>query len=291
MLIAILGGLGASVFWAAADVLIKKSVDKISTLLSLFLFRLGTVICTFPLVFYDKSSLEWSGEIIWLIIGFAILQLVITALLFSAFRFGKVSFVSPIVSTYTLISAIISFMFFGEEFESVKLILVGFVYLGIILVGLGLNKENSESSLEKGKNHSYGFFAAIAVMVAYAIFFPAYDSFIDRDGWGMLIFVESTFVTLLVVPFLLMNFKEVVKTPKKVFWIALFAGLFNGLGNLGLSLGLEFSEQTTVTVAAASSTSAVAVLFAYIFLKERMGRLQYLGISVIVFGLILSVLF
>ncbi|MBN1331776.1 DMT family transporter [Candidatus Dojkabacteria bacterium] len=290
MLIAILGGLGASLGWAAADIYIKRSVDKISSILSLFLFRLGTLICALPLLFADSTMPDLDFKIYLIIFGFAFTQIVIMFLLFTAFKYGKVSFVTPIVSTYTLISAVVSFTFFGEDFDVGKMLFAGLVYFGIILTGVGIAKESKKKNPSPAKKNSlYSFAFAFAVMLAYALYFPAFDWFIDRDGWGVLIVLESLLVTVLLVPLVIKKRKEIVKTSKKLFWIAFFAGILNGIGNIALALGFEFSKHTTVTIAATSSTSAVAVIFAYIFLKERMTRLQYIGIGAVIIGLLFPV--
>lgn len=283
MLIAIIGGLGAATFWAAADVFIKKSVDKIDNAVLLFIVRLAGVVCALPLLLLDDSKLDLNLWVVFVIVVFGIIQLALSFLLFYAFRHGKVSFVTPVISTYTLLSAIISFVVFGEKLSFVTISLVVLVYFGIILVGIS----ESRQERERKKDNLKGLAAAIGVMIAYAVYFPAFDSFIDRDGWGLVIVLETIFVTLLLLPFVLRKRRVVRSVPKKLLVIGFVAGLLNGIGNASLSLGFEFSEYTTTTVALASSTSAFAVVFAYVFLKERMKRLQYAGIVLVILGIML----
>lgn len=281
IVIALIGGLVASVGWAVADVLLKSVMGRAGRYTLLVLAQAGNFIMSFSILFFSREVPEFNASFWVIAIFFGGIQFVATVLLYKAYDIGKISIVNPIISGYAIVAAIISFVFFGEEFAFIKLLLAVVIFIGIVFVGFE-SKENRNRSLKVSVA------LAVMIMFLYSVFLPPWDRMLDRDGWAFLIIAQR--MSIFGFSVILLRAKRIVFKPgKNIVFLGLLSGLANGVGNLGFSLGLEGSSATSLTVAVAASTPGVTILLAYIFLGERLKKWQYLGIAIIVFGLMLGV--
>ena len=92
-------------------------------------------------------------------------------------------------------------------------------------------------------------------------------------------------------PCVLLVFSPVVKQPLtlprgSVWWFVLANGFMDTLGYISYTTGMTSGSISTVTILS-SLYSAVTVLLAWIFLRERLRHSQWLGILVVFVGIVL----
>jgi drug/metabolite transporter (DMT)-like permease len=71
----------------------------------------------------------------------------------------------------------------------------------------------------------------------------------------------------------------------KILLLLLLASMLESIGYLSFNLGIS-QTYTTITTALASLYSAVTVLLAWLFLRERLSRAQAVGIAVVLAGVL-----
>jgi drug/metabolite transporter (DMT)-like permease len=285
--IAIVGGLVGMLGYGISDFIAKKSIDKIGNLKTLFYTQLFGV---FFLLFYfikDISVPVFDFKNVVSILLFGFFNTIGYLALYRAFEKGKLSIVSPISSSYAILAAVVSFLFFGETFSQIKIITLFLIILGILLTATDLN------SLKSGlgrKDLSKGVPEALLVLLVFGIYVPFWDKFLSGPGW-----VVWVILVRLVLAFILLIYQCVIKkdnlkfSGKNLIYLLLFTSLFEAIGSFGSSWGYHSSVSTTSIVTAITSTYPfITALLAFTFLKERLAINQYAGIAIIILGLALS---
>jgi uncharacterized membrane protein len=287
LLKAILGGLSGFLGFGISDFLIKIQVDKIGKYQSMiFVHGLWNgFLLPFLLVFPMRFEVGLQDILIILAFGFA--DVIAQALFYSAYEAGKASVISPIAASYAILAAIVSNVIFGEAFSTEKILAVVFVIVGVMLLSIDLKELKDGLQL---RDLAKGVPQAICVLIIYGFFVPFWDSYITEDTWLIKAILTGLVTLVLMLIFIKFIKKEQIVNDKfdnKV-WITLVAlGVLNAVSSIGFDLGFVSSTETTITAVLSSASPLVLLMLSFVFLKERLAKNQYLGILVIIMGIIM----
>jgi drug/metabolite transporter (DMT)-like permease len=130
------------------------------------------------------------------------------------------------------------------------------------------------------KELAYGFGAGI--------FFACYFLLIDRASEGAIIWplITARIVSVLFVVPLVLWINPSLKPSKWSFTIIAAAGILDSIGNIFFALATRLGRLDIAAILGALYP-AVTILLAYIILHERLAKLQWLGIGMILFAIIL----
>ncbi|MDP1710091.1 MAG: EamA family transporter, partial [bacterium] len=283
----LLGGFLAMVGYGVSDFLAKKAIDKIGNLKVLFYTQLiGAV---FMLLYFigDRTIPVFDLKNIISVVTFGFFNAAGYLALYKSFEMGKLSIVSPISSSSAILAAVISFLFFGETFSTLKILSLLLVLSGIVLAAIdpkGLKNGFGKKDLSKGVPE------ALMVFLIFGIYVPFWDKFLNNPGW----IVWVILVRLVLAFFLIFYQKSILKKElslklNKIIYLLIVVAIFEAAGSFGSSWGLHASVNTTSIVAAVTSTyPLITAILAFIFLKERLMASQYVGIGFIITGLLIS---
>src|SRR3972149_1429233 len=135
-LIAVVCGLISMFCWGMADFFVKKGVDQIGYRKTLVFVYLFSITISLPLLKYETYFPTITPSLFLTLAIFGIFDFIAYICLYKAYEIGKVSIVNPITSTYAVLSAIISFLFFGETFTTGKTIAFILVMIGIVFAAV-----------------------------------------------------------------------------------------------------------------------------------------------------------
>ncbi|KKT67150.1 MAG: hypothetical protein UW60_C0012G0036 [Candidatus Woesebacteria bacterium GW2011_GWA2_44_33] len=158
-----------------ADFFAKKAVDRIGNLKALIYSQLFAGVLTAIYFFRDASFPDLKPSNILIIVAFGFFNTVGYLALYRAFQIGKLSVVSPISSTFVVLAAVISFLFFGEIFSQTKIIALVLVVVGIVFTSVNLRELRNGidiSDLSKGVPE------ALLVFLIFGFYVPFWDRFI-----------------------------------------------------------------------------------------------------------------
>ena len=144
-MLAILGGLGAALCWAAAVMASSRSSRRIgawSTLAGVML--VGTIV-TVPVAIATGAGVTFTQTTVVLIVISGVTNVAGLFLVYSAFRLGKVAVVAPIVSTEGAMGAVIAIVL-GEQIALPVIAVLGTIALGVILASA--EPSDDEAALE-----------------------------------------------------------------------------------------------------------------------------------------------
>lgn len=162
-----------------------------------------------------------------------------------------------------------------------KAFLVILVILGAILTSIdwtGVVKNGFDK-----KDIVKGMPWILLCLLLHIIYFPLLSVYTGENLWETkLFFVKIISFVIFAGIFLVMFKRKKVKLPSRDKILApSMAGIFEVIGWIGLSFAYVYAVNQVGTVIALGSTSPLfTAIGAYIFLKERLKPLQYLGVAI-----------
>jgi drug/metabolite transporter (DMT)-like permease len=290
LIIALLGGTGSMLFWGISDFLAKKTVDKIGDVAAVFWMQfLGL----FPLLLLFVFNLEFSDFTPTVIFYTFVLAVVDGAgyiFFFKALEKGKVSIISPIIASYGAGAILVSFVFLKEQIAFNTLVLLLITFLGILLTSL--NFKQLKKDLADTKAISKGIPHALFAVLLFSFYMPFWDNVVSAgQSWIGLLLILRIFIALFV--FVFAKLKSIKITTKNISvkkWLVAMAVL-DVLAYTALTWGYSESTYTSIVSMISAALPVPTLILAHIFLKEKLEKTQWLGVTLIIGSLILIPVF
>jgi drug/metabolite transporter (DMT)-like permease len=299
--LAIILGLTGAICWGAADFAARFASRQVGAYRTLFFMQFFGFLA---LSVYLKTTGGVSHRIApgwhpWAMAAAAGLLNVLASLaLYHSFEHGTLSIVGPVSSSYPALTVALSFLS-GERIHAVRATGLAITLLGVILAATSF-AQTKDMQTEKNPQHrtaaraepsraqlSTGVGWAICAALGFGVLFwflgfhvvPAVGS--AASVWVMRL------TALISLSLAAGPASQTLELPRgKVWWLLLAVGILDTaafvVNNAGLSTG-----QVSVVSVLASLYGAFTVLLAWIFLRERLERSQWLGIILIFIGIVL----
>ncbi|HEU5349816.1 MAG TPA: EamA family transporter [Ktedonobacterales bacterium] len=307
-------GLVAALCWGVADFCARGSSRAGGTFLTLFCVQIigiaGMLLLNQPLDLISFAHATPGAVTLAVIINLMILCG--AALLYHAFSVGTLALISPIAASFAAITAALSLLT-GERANPVQL--VGFVVTvaGVVLTSTDFASTTAIARKDDQKTNAFAHYrrpapGVVETLIAVLIFgvgFWALRYPIAVLGGTTTIYIAKVadMAALMLTALLGLAIYQfrirhkgiasdnapwyVMRMPARSFWpwVIPFA-LLDTAANIAYSLGLAVSLTAIVSVVS-SLFSAVTVLMACIFLRERLVRWQWVGVGAILVGIAL----
>ncbi|PIU68957.1 hypothetical protein COS81_02020 [candidate division WWE3 bacterium CG06_land_8_20_14_3_00_42_16] len=284
----ILTGLLCMFGWGASDFFAAVSSRKIGNILTLFgmevvglLVAFGYLLlshATFDLVLLLKS--------LPLLIIITLLQIISFLAFYQGLTKAQVSLVSPLSSSWALVTTILSLIFLKETLTASEAIAITFIVISIFLLSINLGQ------LIKTKKMSVfaGVKEGIVAMGGFGISMFLIVLVSRTLGWFLPVF----FFRLLAVFFLLLYlvFKKNQSFKKQTLsnlFLVIPIGLFDVGAFIAYGIGVR-GERASIVAAVAGAFPLVTIILAKIFFKEKIVVNQAIGIIGIIGGLVILAL-
>ena len=272
-MIAILGGLGAAVCWATATLCSSRSSRLMDPLVVVAWVMLIGLLITGPAALLSGIPHRLGANAGWLAVAGAgnVGGLLLS---YRAMRIGQVSLVAPLVSTEGAIAAVIALLRGESVAASVA------VTLAVIAGGICLASIPGDSSPETRSAHPEA--VALAVLAALSFGAGLYATGVAGSdlpaSWAVLAPRLVGTVTLALPLALSGRLKMAPRTPR----LLIVSGLGEVLGFYSYALGARHG--IAVAAVLSSQFAVLAVMVGYVLFKERLARVQLLGVIVVVVG-------
>ena len=219
-----------------------------------------------------------------------ILLLPVAALFYSAgylffmkgFEIGNISIVAAIMNLWAVFTMLIAFVFMGQRLSAIQFIGVLMIICGASLASLkwgDIRKRSVQLSSGVKETVSGAFF--------FGLFWNISEIISEEIGWlPTTLFVKIGIILFLLLLSLLMNRELYLKkaAPKTKLMVALMGILDAGavaIVNYGLTIG-----DAILITPVASALSIVTITMAIVFLKDKVTKLQGLGMITAIAGII-----
>lgn len=285
--IALLAGLGGMIGWGAADFFAKKTVDRIGPIKSLvwahgfgtILFVLAALSQRFVLghnVHLPSGGGAWLG-----LAFFGVLQMIVYWLVYQGFEKGQLAVLNPVFASYSGIVALVALIAFGEQAHPTIIIALVVIFVGIILLNV-----DGKALRSKKLNIVPGLAEVGAGAVLAAIWTLGWDRFVK--GQDSLSYALWMYAFMTVAAFALAGLmkEKLSGVPPELKKFLLLMGLGETLAYLSISWGYGATSLTGIVALISGAFSVPTVVLAYLFLKERITKLQSAAIVAIIAGVI-----
>ena len=315
-MIAILGGLGAAALWAAATLCSSRSSRMLGSRVVLgWVMIVGVVVgLPFAILSPAPASIEPSTAALLLLAGVS--YVVGLQLTYAALRIGKVSIVAPILATEGAVAAMIA-VALGDKLGLIAAIMLAVIVLGVVLSTLESGRVDvpagdfdlvadalegpavtevavaspttdraaaapmsqaatPEVSVDVRRTALLA--AAAALVFGVGLVASGRSAALVPVAWVAL---TARLVGILgvVVPLLLQRRLRLTRTALP---LVVIAGTAEILGSMLFAWGAR--ESIAITAVMGSQFAVIAAVAAYFLFGERLGRVQLIGVVLIVVG-------
>ncbi len=272
-------GLIAALCFGLSDFIVTQATRKLQTLPALLGIQFIASLLLGGYILIQSTSTPDALPLVWMsMIGISVVNFVGTLLLYRAFEKGTLSIVSPIGSGFAVVTAMLAFAG-GERLPFNSIIGVILLIVGVLTVTRSIQSDRQQVTLA-------GIPEAVIASICMGIYFWAIG-FIT-PYLGVILPVLITRIVQFFCALLLIRVKG-IQFPR----ISLSTGMILVVAAL-LDTGALRSfnkgqavDYTTSTTALTSLYSVITILMAGWILKEKLIKTQWMGIGIILCGVII----
>ena len=282
-------GLLAAIGWGTTDFLAAVSGRRLGSLPALAVSQLVGIVLATALFLVNGQGVASLHGLVWFLIANGLIAMVAYSLHYRALELGPVAVVSPVGAGYAVVGFALAVLLLPNETPGAVAILGGIVTIcGVFLVSANL------PALRAGLHERPpGLWWAVGSAVGFGV-----AGFIlgviakDSNDWIATLFTTRVVLVLAYIPLLVARrrtFHKVAGATAIAYVAAAAAGAFDLMGVASYSAGATRGF-LSVVLAASAVFPAIAVALSVVFLKERLVVNQYVGIAVVIGGLLLLAL-
>lgn len=285
-LLSILAGLGGMFGWGTSDFFANAASEKIGHNKTFFWSQMAGLSLIIVMLLFSHSNFAIAPLFIGLTIFAGTAYALGYLLFYKGFEIGNVSVVSAVVNLQVLFIIIIS-LFRGQRLTPLQIPAIILLFLGVTIVSVNLNDlRHGTVSLLRGVKES------LAASVIFGIFYwPLNEYIVEKYNWLSVGFITK--FTAVIIVWLITKFKkqslQIKKRTAKLYILIAAIGMLEAIGVLSVTFGQAYGDGILVAPIS-SSLTVVTVALAMIFTKERITKMQALGILMVVSGIVMSAL-
>jgi drug/metabolite transporter (DMT)-like permease len=281
-MVAILGGLGAAMSWAIATLASSRSSRMIGPMSVLgWVMAVGWVAAIGPALLAHPIELGLPEYLGLVVVGLS--HNIGLLLAYGALSIGRVSIVAPIVATEGALAAVLSIVL-GEPLELATGVLLAAIAVGVVLAAAE-RAADQPSAVRADPAQTR---RAAVLAIAAALTFSVGLVLAGRLGaagmppaWVM-VASRTVGVLLIVLPLVV---SRRFRLTRPALPLVVLAGVLEVFG--GAIYVVAASEGVAVAAVLSSQFAAIAAVGAFILFRERLQRVQLVGVVTVVVGITL----
>jgi uncharacterized membrane protein len=275
-------GLAAAVGWGLADFFGAMAGRRIGALGAVVSGQIVSAAAMTVLLMVSGESLEPLSGKGWVLVLNGAAAAFAYATHYKALELGPVAVVSPIGAGYAVVGVVLAIVILDERPSTLALVGAAIAVAGVALVSTDLRK------LREGiKHHVPGLWWSVAAAIGFGVAgfllgFLSQEAGWIPGVWGSRVSMLAFYVPMAV--FLRSDLRRFhVGTG---LWIALLAGAADLLGVVSYAAGAE-QGFVSIVLAASAVFPLIAVALSVARFHERLVPNQYVGVALVVSGLLL----
>jgi len=283
-ILSILSGIAGMFGWGIYDFLGGVYAKQIGPFKSFFWSQLAGLISTLLLIFVFTTRLNVPVLIIILLPIAAIIYSAGYLFFFKGFEIGNISIVAATMNLWAVFTMLFAFIFMGQRLSTLQCLGVFMIISGVTLASLNWSDI---------KNQNFQLSSGVKETVLGAFFFGVFwnisEVISEKIGWLLTtLFVKFGIILfLLLFSFLIKRELDLTKATTKTKGMVVLMGIIEAGAVAIVNYGLTIGDAILITPIA-SALSIVTITLAIIFLKEKVTKLQGLGIITAIAGIIVT---
>lgn len=272
----IIYGLIAALGWGTGDFLITRATRQLGWQWTLLFAQMAGIVAIGLVLLGRGDPLPpWGPD--WLAaVAVNLLNVTGTLLLYRAFTIGTLAIVSPISASFAAVTAALALLD-GETLGMITLAGTGFVIGGVIVVSRGPGTAHTNLR---------GVPEAIGVAISFGLFFWLIGDITATFGIAWPVLIGRVVTVLAAAMILAFSRPALPRLTATRGGLIIAASVLDTIAFLSFNTGIATAYVSVVT-ALASIFSAVTVVLAWLVLRERLARSQWLGVAGILVGVLL----
>ncbi len=267
--------------WGIADYIVVDAVKKLGKIPTLLISGAGGLVALAAYALLSREVLVFTARSSLLSFVSGFLDLLGLYMFYKSMERGKLSLVSPMANSWSVVAIAVGFVLFLQIPTTMQL--AGTVF---VIAGLALAAIKTEKSLEGFKNRfAKGAPEALIALVSWGLAHSIVKIPADETGWFSASAVFLVTELLLVSVVFAVRRYSLAAIVSKSFSPAFLAGFLLSFGNIAYIKGVS-STYLSIVSPIASSAPIITVVLAFFLMKERLTRLQYIGIVSAITGII-----
>jgi bacterial/archaeal transporter family protein len=283
-ILSILSGIGGMFGWGIYDFLGGVYTKQIGPFKSFFWSQLAGLISALLFLFVFTTSLNVPILVIVLLPTASILYSAGYLFFFKGFEIGNVSIVAATMNLWAVFTMLIAFIFMGQRLSTIQFLGVIMIITGVALASLNWSDiKNQRFQLSSGvKETVFGAFF-------FGVFWNISEVISEEIGWLLttLLVKLGIILFLLLFSYFLKRGLDITKVTAKTKFMVGLMGIVEAGAVAIVNYGLTIGDAILITPIA-SALSIVTITLAIIFLKDKVTKLQGLGIITAIAGIIVT---
>jgi transporter family protein len=283
-IISILSGIAGMFGWGIYDFLGGIYAKQIGPFKSLFWSQLAGLISVLLLIFVFTINLNVPIPVIILLPIAAVLYSAGYLFFFKGFEIGNISIVAAAMNLWAVFTMLFAFIFMGQRLSTIQFIGVLMIISGVTLASLNWSDiKNQRFQLSLGVKET------VIGAFFFGIFWNISEIISEEIGWlSTTLFVKFGIILfLLLFSFLLKRELGLTNVAAKTKCMIVLMGIIEAGAVAIVNYGLTIGDAILITPIA-SALSIVTIALAITFLKEKVTKLQGLGIITAIAGIIVT---
>ncbi len=283
-ILSLLSGIGGMFAWGIYDFLGGVFSKQIGPFKSFFWSQLAGLISVLLLALVSAFSFHIPLPVILLCAVAAFLYSAGYLLYFKGLEIGNISIVSATMNLWAVFTMLFAFIFMGQRLSLIETLGVLMILVGVTLASVNWSDlRNQRFQLSAGVKET-----ALGALL-FGIFWNISEIISEKAGWLPSTLLVKAGIVLFVLIFAFLGKREIGWTTAapRTKWAVLFMGIIEAgavaIVNYGLTVG-----QAILITPIASALSVVTITLAIVFLKDKVTRLQALGMLTAIVGIVVT---
>jgi drug/metabolite transporter (DMT)-like permease len=291
-------GLATALFWGVADFFSRQPSREVGFYLTTAYSQISSLLVILVyavfLGYLNFHTIASNGAYVELSFVIGVVAYAGFLFIFRGYSLGNMAVVAPIAGAYPAVTALLSFLILGVVLLPAQSYALTLTIVGIVLSGtrihefLGISKKISSQSSEARGTKTRLITGADSALVSAlcggtAFFLLGYVTPVLGSVIPALIIKISGFITgFALIAFLKKPFAR--PSLEASLWI-ITIGVLDGLGFITINTGILIAgKDLPIVVTMAALMSVVTSMLASIFYKEKLEKIQLLGVLLIIVG-------
>ena len=285
-LLSILSGMAGMVGWGIYDFLGGVFAKQVGPFKSFFWSQLaGLLSILLPALFFIKSA----HVPLLVIILFPLAAVVYSAgylFFFKGFELGNVSIVAATMNLWAVFTMLFAYVFMGQRLSALQTLGVLMILSGVLLASV-----NWRDLRDRKFQLSAGVREAVLGAFFFGIFWNISEIISETAGWLLTSLLVKFGIVVFLLVFSLFGKREIglTGTGAGLKYTLVLMGIVEAGALAVVNYGLTIGDAILITPIA-SALSIVTIILAVVFLKDRVTKIQGLGILTAIAGMIVTAL-
>ena len=283
-LLSILIGVAGMFGWGIYDFLGGVFAKQIGPFKSLFWSQLAGLVSIILFAFIFITELDISPLMIGLSFLAAIVYSAGYIFFFKGFEVGNVSIVAATMNLWAVFTMLFAFTFMGQRLTSTQTLGVLMIIIGAVIASINRNEVGSQQT-----RFSLGVKEAVFGAFFFGIYWNISEVISEEVGWILTTLFIKLGIVLFLLIFSFISSREIklANVSARTKFVALLMGIIEAGAVAIVNYGLTIGDAILITPIA-SALSVVTIAFAVIFLKDKIAKIQGIGIASAVLGIVIT---